>query len=172
HHNRQALLDNAEAMGFNREEVEALLREWGLMPSLVSTTYNMAGISAAREQVQLMLDQIEEIPPEAATEIQALIDQGKYNEAIAYLDALQNPIDVPVRPYLTRTMVYAQGVVSTSGDRVSMRMAARGAYLDQPEVLMAGEAGPEVILPLTDKKRMAELLGMPQVGPAVWAAMS
>src|SRR5690606_31100503 len=114
HHNREALLDHAEALEFDRDEVDQLLSSWGLMPSMVLTTYNMAGITTAREQVQLMLDELGEIDDmEVAAEIQALLDQGKYDEAIAMLYALANPIAVPVRPYLTRTMVYAQGVVST-----------------------------------------------------------
>jgi hypothetical protein len=34
-----------------------------------------------------------------------------------------------------------------------------------------GESGPEVVLPLTNPARMSALLGMPEVGPKVVAAM-
>lgn len=38
-------------------------------------------------------------------------------------------------------------------------LAANGAVVDKPTLTMIGEKGPEVVLPLSNKKRMAEVMG-------------
>lgn len=172
-HNRDALLDNAEAMGFNRQEVESLLREWGLMPNLVSTTYQMAGIETAKTQVETMIAQLGEIPEEEATEIQALLDDGLYDEAIAMLFALANPITVPVdvRVRSVPRIGVSNGQVTYQYGPGAMRAMADGGFLNRPETILAGEDGREAVVPLTKPDRMKSMLADPMSAP-IWSAMA
>lgn len=51
---------------------------------------------AAKDEVFAYIDAIEDIPPEKESEILTLVDQGKYDEALAALAALEKDRNVPL----------------------------------------------------------------------------
>ncbi len=78
---REALLDAAEAAGLNRADVEALITTYGLVPDLVSTTFEIGNDALAKWQTDRYIAKLEEIPEHVVVQIDTLIQENKYDEA-------------------------------------------------------------------------------------------
>lgn len=171
---REALLDQAEAAGLDRDAVDELISTYGLVPDLVVTTIDIAGQALAEWAIQRHLERLNEIPEDQATEIETAINQGDYNRAWELIHAFEAGADAPIRPYLTQTRFNV--TVSASGSGIGSRVGsvgigyAEGGYIGHDHI--AQLHSPEVVLPLDNPVRMTELLGMAEVGPRVAAAMS
>jgi phage-related tail protein len=96
------------------------------------------------------LESVQGVPPSKQTEILALIDQGKLDEAERLLNALAR----------TRTATVQAGVGQFSGSSGSgsgsggnksgkVGVAADGGVVTRATLAMIGEAGPEAVVPLS-----------------------
>jgi len=172
--NREELLDAAEAAGLNRDEVEAMIDTYGLVPDLIVTSIQLANDALAKWRIDRYLEKLDEVPEDVAVAIETAIDAGDWAEANRLLNSIPDP-SVRVRvqfPSLPRIIPIGNGAVGYDFTGGSGAIAvAGGGYFDRPTFpTLIGEAGPEVVLPLNDPGRMAALLGMSQVGPKVAAA--
>lgn len=112
----QALRDQLTQAGLTKNQIDALLQSYGLVPSNLTTIID-ADTSLAQ------------------TKIQALLDWLKANA-----DTILTPFE------------------SGSAKKGRVTRMAVGGIVDRPQFALIGEAGPELVLPLKDPRRMAELL--------------
>lgn len=111
-------------------------------------------------------DEVGDLPAERVTDILALIDQGKLDEAQALLDELER----------ARTVTF-EVVVNGAGKKISFSPTtgvvalAEGGVMRRATPAIVGEAGPEAVLPLSRPGRMAEILADPSVAGPIAAAM-
>ena len=181
--NVEAMRDAAIAAGFNEDEVDALIETLGLMPEDITTKVSLAGQMYFVGQIEELLNELGEIPPEVLTEIETKIlagdAYGALNDLRAYAESPMTArlqVNIPRLPRITyqgSTPVYDY----TNGMGGYLAMAS-GGFIPGGSNLAAllgdggsGRAGDEVVLPLGNQARMASLLGMPDVGPRVVAAM-
>lgn len=85
---RERLIDNAEQFGLTREEAEAYVNQLGLTPESITTSVELAHLEEEKARLSTWLNNLEGVPKEKKTEIQALIDQGRIAEAEAELNTL------------------------------------------------------------------------------------
>lgn len=144
------------AFGLTESEAADYVATLGLTPESIETAVELYNAEAARERVESLLDSIDEIPAEVATQVQALIDEGNYAEAERRLSFLARDRFVPIR---------------TVGSPSANTFSALGRYVDSPLLTWVGEGNrAEAILPLENPARMAELLSDPRIfGPVVSA---
>jgi hypothetical protein len=90
---REMLLGQLEALGLSRAEAEDYITTLGLTPENVDTAIRLTKKEKAKQDIEEIL---KEIPGSVPTEIQALIDEGKYAEAKRRLLEIENPVVVPV----------------------------------------------------------------------------
>lgn len=177
--NTQSLKDNMIAAGYTEDQVDELIRTYGLTPDQIRTVIQLEGERNARETIDRYVGMLDKIPDEYESYIALLIDQGKLDEANRVMDAIALGKDVPLRLNIIAPKAATLNVSYTGSGKlqgtgnVGMQFSARaaGGYIDRPEFALIGEAGPEVVLPLSDIGRMTSLLSMPQVAPSVNAAM-
>jgi TP901 family phage tail tape measure protein len=158
---RESLIGQLDELGLTREEAEAYLATLGLTPESIRTAVQLAKDQEAKERVEELLGKMEDLPLEVSTEIQALIETGQFDEAERRLLRLQSlagqGASMPVR-------VAGQG--GWGGATL-----ADGRVTDGPLMALIGEAGTEVVLPLTRPSRMRALLSDPRVLPQVLNAL-
>jgi hypothetical protein len=174
-YNTGVMEDNAVAAGFNRAEFDLLLASWGLTPEMVKTAIVQGGMLTAQQRLTDLLAKYDDIPPKVATQIQAFIDMGQYDKAEAALDQLDAsrvaPILAILDDYRAWQRIYALTATKTVAFR-AITLFAEGGYIGSPvHNATIGEAGPEVVLPLTNPSRMASLLDDPRVSGPVMAAL-
>ena len=97
--------------------------------------------------------EVESVPEEAVTEIQALIDRGLFNEAEAALASLERTRQVR----LNVTTNYSVDPLRRVGDRY---YEATGGIVTKPTMAMIGEAGPEAVVPLNQAPGASPLPNM------------
>jgi hypothetical protein len=117
--------------------------------------------SAGRDHERAMIAQKERVieygrevlnlPPEALTNILAMIDDGKLAEAEWELAMLSRPRYAEIRLRVTGQTTTLGGDII--GQRVAansnqVRWGATGGIVTRPTLAMIGEAGPEAVLPL------------------------
>lgn len=90
---REMLLAQMETLGLSREEAEDYIKTLGLTPENVDTAIRLTKKEKAKADIEAIL---KEIPGTVPTEIQALIDEGKYGEALRRLRDLEDPVTVPI----------------------------------------------------------------------------
>jgi len=74
--------------GLSEEAIESLFVTMGLAPEQITTAITLSGVDKALFQIQTYVDLLgEKIPPEKVSEVLALVDQGKLDEAAATLEA-------------------------------------------------------------------------------------
>lgn len=135
-----------------RLQIEELLRQREMYPEL-------------REEIDGYIGKLDDIPGAVPTEVQALLDQGMYEEALRLLDVLDNP-----RTSTLTVHVRSVGGISTGvGNPVAL---ARGAISDRPQVNLWGEDGLEAVLPLTKPFDLDRLVGDPRVMGPLSASMA
>jgi hypothetical protein len=176
---RDALLDAAEAAGLSREETDALITSYGLVPELVTTGFKIANLALTQWQIERYLEKLETIPEDVAVQIEAAIERGDIAEAIRLLNSIPDP-HVRVRislPNLPRISYYNGQPTYDYTNGTGNRMMATGGFVRGGSNVLTtiaeigGSRGDEVVLPLGDPARMAALLGMSEVGPRVAAAL-
>jgi TP901 family phage tail tape measure protein len=157
---RQSLLGTLEALGFNRVEAEEYIATLGLTPDSLATSVTLENQLATEEQIKGILEDLGEIDEGAAAEIEALVQMGQLDQALAKVLLLQQQMgkgaSMPLRTY-------------NAGGGVTVM--AKGDVVDRPTLALFGEAGAEVVLPLTNPARMAQLLNDPRVRAQALAAL-
>lgn len=153
-----ALRNQAKQAGLTESEVDAYIDTLGLTPKKVDTAIGVIGAGAAKQKVQEQLNKLGEIPKDKKTEIQTLIDKGQYDEALRKILALAQTrtANVNVRYHVPGTNMY---------------YSAEGRYVDKPMVSVLGEAGREAVLPLSNPRRMRELLGDTRISSPIISAL-
>lgn len=159
---RESLIGQLDQMGLTREEADAYLTTLGLTPDSIRTAVDLARDEEARGRVEALLEQLGEIPESVEAEVQALIDTGQFDEAERRLQTLIA---------LAGTGARIPVSTATGGQLPTVTWGADGAIVSRPTLFGAGEAGEEVVLPLTRPGRMRDLLADPRVGPRVLAAL-
>jgi hypothetical protein len=150
--NTDQLAAQLQQFGLTESEARDYLATLGLTPETIETAVELYNDEAVRVRLEELLTDLEDIPEERATEIRALIDEGDLAEAERRLNVLARERIVSIR---------AGGA---GGGLGTVRFSALGRYVDRPTLTWAGEGNrPEVILPLTNPARMAELLADPRV---------
>lgn len=154
---RQQLID----AGFAAEAVDEYLATLGRTPENVATTVSLLGEAAAARRVEEYKKDLEELPEEEFTQIEAALADGDIAEAERLLAAFVNKprsIHIPV------TVSTINPVVTPSG----LKFAASGAYSSRPQAGVWGEDGAEWVAPLTKPDLMAQWLDDPRIrGPVV-----
>lgn len=125
--------------------------------------YDQALADATRQVIDYG-DRIGKLPPERATEILTLIDEGQYDLAAGKLAELEKVRQVRFDVVLNQA---GKRLTITAGGGV--QLLARGGIVDSATI-MAGEAGREVVLPLTDPRRMAQIMRDSRVAGPMAAA--
>lgn len=165
---RQQLLDMIPAFDLTTEQAEALR-------ALVSESFPDVDFSIQVEDREA-LDKVEGLRRKA-DRMRALAEEDIRFSAIADdFDAEADAIEARLQGFTGHTWdVYLQfhaeldgqfqtflasaaGSGITPEDLAQLANHAKGGLVTRPEVALIGEAGPELILPLSDPKRMAELL--------------
>lgn len=127
--------------------------------------YQQAVDDAKRDVIEFA-EEIGDIPPEAVSEIIALIDEGKLAEAETKLAALERE-----RRIMFSAVIDPATDQITIGKLGQVRLMAMGGLVRSATPAIVGEAGTEAVLPLTRPDRMAQILADPEVGGPVAAAM-
>lgn len=83
--------------GMSELAIEEMIAQLNLTPADITTTVQLQGDIAARERIAAHIEEIRKIDPVKATEIQTLVDQGKYAEADREIEHLARPRRVDLR---------------------------------------------------------------------------
>lgn len=158
-----------QMLGLTKEEADAYIASLGLTPENVETSINLANDAKAKEKLADLLEQLGDIDEGSAAEIQALVDQGKFDEAEAKIKEIAKARNIPLK-----VSVSGSGNIDVRPAGSSFRVVAyaQGGYADKPTAGIFGEAGPEAILPLSKPARLRALLGDPRIAGPVAAALS
>lgn len=158
---RDSLVEQMIQAGLTREAAEDYIDQLGLTPENVTTSIETAGVEQAKARIQEQITKLGEIPDEVATEIEALLDEGKYAEAERRLQNLARTRNMTIVATPSGAFDYGNGVIRY----------ARGGYVGRSTLANIGEAGPEVVLPLTRPSRIQELMGDPRVSRPIAEAL-
>lgn len=165
----QQLHDQLKAAGLTEDQIASYLATLGLTPENVKTTIELAEADKRKRELGDLLGQLGDIDAGAKAEIQANIDQGKFDEANAKITALAKDRGITLKVSLTGGGTVDIGTI---GSKIYVKAHAQGAYIGAPELATLGEGGrPEAVLPLTNRRRMAALLGDPRIGGPVMDAL-
>lgn len=85
---RQSLVDQATQFGLTKDEAENYVNQLGLTPESITTSVQLQHLEAEQERLSGWLKSLDGVPKDKQTEIQALIDAGKINEAEKELEYL------------------------------------------------------------------------------------
>lgn len=162
----EAIKAQMRQAGLTEEQIEEYLETLGLTPERVATTIELAGDNAAKARIEELLGQLGEVDAPFKAEIAALIDQRAFAEAEERIRQAARQRNVSLKVTAT-----GGGTVSVGGGSFPIRVMAEGGKLTSPTFMLGGEAGPEVVLPLTRPSRIRELLADPEVARPVAAAM-
>lgn len=129
--NRGALIGQMVDLGMTREAAEEYVNQLGLTPENIATAVELANQEKAKADIADILERLGPLDDIREPVIQALIDQGKYNEALTMLKELERERRPPVRP-----VVYGRGVQYTY---------AGGTDFHPGGMALVGEEGPEIV---------------------------
>lgn len=124
-----------------------------------SRDYQLTLISI-QEEVARYATEVAKLPQEQITQVVALLDQGKLDEAEALLKAFEDKKREVTFNAKVNGITAFVGPGGETRYRTSdgMVMFAQGGIIKKPTIGMIGEAGPEVIIPLTNARRAMELM--------------
>lgn len=169
----EGLKGQLEQAGLTRDQIDAYLQTLGMTPENVDTAIRLAGDESAKERIGTWLDQLDDIPADVLTEIQADVEAGRLAEAERKIQALARArnIELNLVPGAGGLKV---GISAGSGGSQLVHWMARGGLVDRPTIRGMGEAGPEAVLPLSagSRPRLVELLGDPRIGGPVSDALA
>jgi hypothetical protein len=141
---RGRLVDQAMQFGLTKDQAEDYVNQLGLTPESIKTSIELANVQKAHDDVQNHLNDLDKIPAEKKTEIQALIDQGKFNEAQAEIDRLTRPRTLAV------SVQFQTGASSIFGNVKApdnTEHSAAGGPVPAGVPRIVGELGPELFVP-------------------------
>lgn len=86
-----ALREQLLAMGLNEDELNSLIDTYGLTPERIETVIEQSGAQAVQDKMGEVAEAMgeENVPRKITSEVEALVAQGKYDEAIGLLDAFK-----------------------------------------------------------------------------------
>jgi TP901 family phage tail tape measure protein len=171
--NKQALVDAAVAAGFNREEVEDLVEEYGLVPESVTTAIHVSGQMVAISLIEDLLTEIDTIPDEVVTQMQVIAQTDGAWAAYHFLRDYVNSHSATLTLNANTAPIW-NAINAIRGATILLNLArgfAEGGFVNRPTPGVFGEAGPEVVLPLSRPGRLVDLLGDPRVAGPISAAM-
>jgi hypothetical protein len=162
---REQLINVAVQSGLSRQAAEAYIDQLGLTPTNITTAVQLAHDQEMKVKLQGLLDQMGDIDAGAAAEIQALIDQGSFNQAASDLAILTRNRRVTITTFVndrgsTGATPTATGGFFPGGTNQVRTVAER-----------PGRGGDEVVLPLGDPGRIRQLLGANGVGSRIFDAV-
>lgn len=177
--NTQGLYDHLMAVYDDEDAVADLIDTYGLTPDQITTALKLEGERSARETIDRYIGVMDDIPDDVRTEIEAAFREGDLNFVNRTIDAWATGATLPLRvqlviPASQRTALKAAASLLPGAVGLLLNAAAnighdQGAYIRRGHIAQLHDD--EVVLPLSKPGRMSELLGMPQVGPRVAAAM-
>lgn len=155
---RDNLVDQVEQFGYSEQAASNFLETLGLPPEFIVTPEMRTAV--VDNQIQLLSDRLTQIGAMDLSPEVELLYRGDTQRKIDALNTILN------HPPVVEMMVQAQVDFAAAGFSNSEEIAylladvshAKGGLVTRPEFALIGEAGPELILPLSDPKRMAELL--------------
>lgn len=171
--NIEALRNAAIAAGFNEEQVNDLIDTYMNVPEMVETAVKISGQQVAIALIEELLTQVDQIPPSVITQMQVIAETEGAWAAYHFLNNWINNHGATVKVSANTSAAQAK-INALNGQTVYININgvqrykafAEGGYVDRPTSSMVGEAGPEVVLPLSRPKRMSALLSDPRVfGP-------
>lgn len=156
------LRQQLEQAGLTEDQVNDYLDTLGLTPASVTTALQLANDDAMKTRLQDLLDgPLKDLDEGTTVEIMALVDDGKFAEA-----------DVKVRAWAAThgIVLPVEFSVPTQSDRPSgngvvFRTYDVGGFIDRDQFARVHRN--EVVLPLSNPSRVAELLRDPRVAPAI-----
>lgn len=147
--NREGLVEQLTQFGLTEAEASDYLDTLGLTPENISTVVDLINDDIARQNVQNLIDNIDEIPKDVATRVQAVIDRGSYDEAWAALRRFEKSIYVPIR------------VGTVNGGK---SYSAWGGYFDGPALTsVAEDHAAEAVLTLEKPGNLRAQLNDPRI---------
>lgn len=164
---RQQLIE----AGLSEQAVDEYLTTLGRTPENVTTTISLLNEAASSRRIEEYKKQLDELPEEQFTQIEAALADGDLDEAERLLQQFtsrQRFINIGV--HVTSSGMIAD---STLRNELEGRGNAAGAYSDRPRVSLWGEDGAEWVAPLTKPNLMAQWLTDPRIrGPVVAGLMA
>jgi hypothetical protein len=112
-----------------------------------------------KQAVADYLSEVLKIPASQATNILALIDEGKLAEAEAEIVRLTKERTMFITPKLTKDNLIVG--LDVQGPKTGIRFGATGGIVTRPTIAMIGEDGPEMVVPMN----AGPLSGAPGASP-------
>lgn len=141
---RDSLVGQLEMLGLTKAEIDGYLTSLGLTPENVTTSLELANQETTKEQLGEILKQMGDIDKGVAAEIQALIDNGQFDEATRKINNLPGKHTV-----LIGVASDGSGVTLNANNGGSFRLQYRAAggpvVPGQPYIV--GEKRPELFVP-------------------------
>ncbi len=151
---RESILKTAEANGIARDEVEDYLDVVGFVPDEVTTL-----LTADAADGKIIVDEwaaiIANLPPQKQTEILAVLNEEQRAAVQRKLDDLSKPKTVQVSVIANIAAKIADNLLNP------FTLQAKGDFFPgRPGgyPVIVGEAGPEVVIPLSDPARARQLV--------------
>jgi hypothetical protein len=173
-YNIDALNEQWRQAGLTEDQIAALNEEYNLTPEDVETVLRLEGEAAAQATLERYEQNLDKIPVEKRTEIEAAIRDGDIARANELLDGILDP-QVRVRvtlPNLPQIRYSGTGHATYDYTRGTGPVAlARGSFIG--EDMLAQLHANEAVLPLGDarRSRLRELLSDPRIGEPIADAM-
>jgi hypothetical protein len=166
----EGLKEQLRQAGLTEEEINGYLETLGLTPENVTTSIELANEDVSKDKLEAILDDLGDIDAGASAEIQALVEQGKYDEALRKLRGLEVGRKVIV------DLVAGRGLTLTGiQGNTRVFLSANGGYFPAKSggyMVNLAEAGQaEAVLPLERPSRLAEMLNDPRIGGPIAEAM-
>lgn len=174
---RDALLEQLTAFLGSSDAAEDYAETVLGIPPLSETVAEFVVAEANRrvERLEGRLEELGAMSPSPSVDLRTANAQEKLDELKNYLDIVASApwvaeFHVRVTSDFEEWLQTPAGSGVTPEDMLQLaRGYAKGGLVTRPELALIGEAGPELILPLSDPRRMAELLS--QHAGAVAGAM-
>lgn len=171
---RQKLIDTSGTTKKAKAAAEEYINQLGLTPENIQTAVGLANDEETKRRLKGLLDQLGDIDAGAAAEIQADIDQGKFDEAEAALNKLARNRPVVFVPSGNFTSGNVAG--PRSGSNGAPGRSALGRYVPAGANFLTTVSEPgssdEVILPLGNPSRIRELARGNNVGSRILDALA
>ncbi len=172
-YNVDQLRKAAYAAGFNKTQVDNLIDTYLNVPESVETAVKLNGEDIAMQKIEDLLLEMEVLDEGVVAEVLTIAETegawAAYHFLVNYINSHSATLTLQAN-----TAPIWNAINAIRGAVILLRLAqgfAEGGYVNRPTPGVFGEAGPEVVLPLTNPRRMKELMAMPQVAGPISAAM-
>lgn len=176
----QQLENQLIKMGLTRQAAHDYIMELGLTPNNLRTVIELTETETSKNRIDTLLKQLGSIDAAHSAKINALVDQGKYDEAekvIRQLAADQN-VTLTVGVIPPKSVIISldkdnspdrlgSAAAPGGGGRTRLIFSAEGNVFDRPTASVFGEDGPEAVLPLSKPSALRRIMGDPRVAAAI-----